>query len=521
MAEIGKSDDDRIAEPFELAGWTVDPATCRMTSGAQTVKLEPKVMEVLVFLARRQGRVVSRDELAAGAWPGTVVGDDAVTNSVLKLRRAFGDDTRAAKLIETIPKRGYRLLDTTEPHTPQGAAAEAAVPEGAERGAMVPTIAVLPFRNLSGDAAQEYFSDGISEDLTTALSTTGWYQVRARDSAFAYKGKAVDARQIGRELGVQYLLEGSVRRMGDRLRVTAQLIEAGSGKNLWGHRYDGGLADVFDFQDQITETIVGTVESTFHRVEGERVRHKRPESMEAYDYLLRGLAHMNRLTPEETRSALQYFRKAIDKDPNYGRAYAYAFWCYRREERAAAIGLMEAGLRSDRDDPIVLWQAATLKSYFERDFEGAQALLKRSLAIDPNSPRAWNASAEVHCFLGDSDTARQHAQHALRISPQNPTLWVSHTRIAEAHFQDLRYGEAADAAKTALQLNRYNAPALLVLAASCAHLGWLAEAQAAVRSALQLNPKLTVAKLPDLFPISRFKNLEAYLEGLRRAGVPE
>lgn len=395
-----------------------------------------------------------------------------------------------------------------------------------------PSLAVLPFANMSGDPEQEYFSDGITEDITTALSNTGWYYVTARNSAFYYKGKAIDVRQIGKELGVQYLLEGSVRRMGEKVRVTAQLIETGGGKHVWGHRYDGTLADIFDFQDQITETIVGTVEGMFHRAEAERVGQKRPESMEAYDYLLRGLAYMNKLTPDDTQTALQYFYKAIEKDPGYGRAYAYAFWCYRREvqvrgmilskeEQAEATRLMQAGLKADMDDPIVLWQAASLKGFFERDFEGALALLERSLSIDPNSPRAWNTSSSIHIAMGHSETARKHAEHAIRISPRNPAHWVSYTHIAEANLQDMRYQEAADAAKKALQLNDYMIPAHLILAASCAQLGRFDEAQAAIKQALKLNSELTIARLPELFPIARYKNLDAYLDGLRKAGLPD
>ena len=395
-----------------------------------------------------------------------------------------------------------------------------------------PSLAVLPFANMSGDPEQEYFSDGITEDITTALSNTGWYYVTARNSAFYYKGKAVDVRQIGKELGVQYLLEGSVRRMGQKLRVTAQLIETAGGKHVWGHRYDGTLADVFDFQDQITETIVGTIEGMFHRAEAERVGQKRPESMEAYDYLLHGLAYMNKVTPEDTKTALQYFYKAIEKDPGYGRAYAYAAWCYRRdvqlrgmmlskEDQAEAIRLIEAALKADKDDPIVLWHAAGLKAYFERDFDGALALAERSLSIDPNSPRAWNTSASIHIAMGHSEVARKHAEHVIRISPRNPSHWVSYTHIAEANLQDMRYQEAADAAKKALQLNNYMVPAHLVLAASCVHLGRFDEAQAAIKRALHLNSKLTIARMPELFPIARYKNLDAYLDGLRNAGLPE
>lgn len=458
------------------------------------------------------------------AKPGGICISEAVRAAIgkkLPLDYEFMGEQQVKNIEEPVRAYKVRLGDETaySPTTPTTAPAK-------------PSLAVLPFANMSRDPEQEYFSDGITEDITTALSNTGWYYVTARNSAFYYKGKAVDVRQIGKELDVQYVLEGSVRRMGDKVRVTAQLIETAGGKHVWGHRYDGTLADIFDFQDQITETIVGTIEGMFHRAEAERVGQKRPENMEAYDYLLRGLAYMNKLTPEDTETALQYFYKAIEKDPSYGRAYAYAFWCYRREvqekgmvlskeEQAEAIRLMQAGLKADKDDPIVLWQAATLKAYFERDFEEALGLLERSLSIDPNSPRAWNTSSLIHGFVGHSKTARQHAEHAIRISPRNPTHWVSYTHIAEANLQDARYQEAADAARKALQLNNHMVQAHLILAASCAHLGRLDEAQAAIKQSLELNPDLTIARLSELFPIARYKNLDAYLDGLRKAGLPD
>jgi len=526
------------AREFQVAGWTVSPTTNRMSLGGETVKLEPKVMEVLVFLADRQGQTVTRDELVGAVWGGTVVSDDAVTNAIIKLRRAFGEEARSSAIIETIPKRGYRLVAgvklPAEGETARGPETLPADPvaDSSQHRTTRPTIAVLAFRNLSDDAAQEYFSDGIAEDITTALSNTGWYDVTVRHSAFSYKGKAIDVRQVGRELGVQYILEGSVRRVGDKLRVTADLIETASGRHIWGNRYDGTLADVFDFQDQITQTIVGTVEGMFQRAEGERVSQKRPESMEAYEHLLRGLAYMNRLTPEDTQTALQYFHGAIEKDPGYGRAYAYAFWCYRRkvqlcgmvlskEEQAEAIRLMNAGLKADRDDPVVLWQAATLKLYFERDFDGALALLERSLSIDPNSPRAWNSSAMIHGFMGESETARKHAEHAIRISPRNPTHWVSYTQIAASDLQEGRYQDAAESAKRTLQLNNFMIQAHLILAASYAHLDRPNEATAAVKQALKLNPALTISRLPEFFPIAKYKNLNGYLDGLKKAGLPE
>jgi TolB-like protein/Flp pilus assembly protein TadD len=544
MADLGKSgssvqpENPSGADAFQIAGWTIHPTTNRMSSGSETVRLEPKVMQVLAYLAQRSGQTVTRDELARVVWAGTVVGDDAVTNAIIKLRKAFDDDSRSSKVIETIPKRGYRLLAKVERlrggenRAPEETPVIDTTANGTQPQAAPPTIAVLPFRNLSDDSEQEYFSDGITEDITTALSNTGWFFVTARHSAFAYKGTAIDVRQVGKELGVQYVLEGSVRKGGDKIRVTAQLIETATGKHIWANRYDGMLRDIFDLQDQITETIVATLEPEFHRAEAERVAQKRPDSMEAYDYLLRGVAYMNKLTPEDTKMALQYFYKAIEKDPNYGRAYAYVFWCYRREvesrgmvlskqEQAEVIRLMEAGLKADKTDPIVVWQAGSMKVYFQHDFEGALALIERSLSIDPNSTRALIASSMTHSFMGNTDTAIKHAERAIRISPRSPAHWMAYTCLAQSHLQELRYEEAAKAAKKAIQLNPNLIPAYLILAASCAHLGQLDEAQVAIQEALKLNPKLTVARFPELFPISKLKNLDAYLTGLRKAGLPD
>jgi TolB-like protein/class 3 adenylate cyclase/Tfp pilus assembly protein PilF len=458
------------------------------------------------------------------AEPGGLCISEAVRTAIGK-KLPFDYEFMGEQQVKNIeePVRAYKVRLGGEtaysPTTPVGTPAK-------------PSLAVLPFVNMSGDPDQEYFADGITEDITTALSNSGWFFVTARHSAFAYKGKAIDVRQVGKELGVQYVLEGSVRKGGDKIRVTAQLIETATGKHIWANRYDGKLEDIFDLQDQITETIVATLEPEFHRAEAERVAQKRPESMEAYDYLLRGVAYMNKLTPEDTRTALQYFRKAIEKDPNYGRAYAYACWCYRREvesrgmvlskkEQAEVIRLMEAGLKADKNDPIVVWQAGSMKVYFQRDFEGALALIERSLSIDPNSTRALTASSMAHSFIGDTETAIKHAERAIRISPRSPAHWMGYTFLAQSHLQELRYEEAANAAKKAIQLNPHVVLAHLVLAASCAHRGQLDEAHAAIQEALKLNPKLTVARFPELFPISKLKNLDAYLTGLRKAGLPD
>ncbi|MEE9249986.1 MAG: adenylate/guanylate cyclase domain-containing protein [Alphaproteobacteria bacterium] len=420
------------------------------------------------------------------------------------------------------PVRAYRVI------LDDAATGAAEAPPRRDRG----SIAVLPFVNLSGDPEQEYFADGITEDIIMALSNVRTFTVLARNSTFVYKGRAVDAKRVGRELGVHYLVEGSVRKSGNRIRVTAQLIESASGDHVWAERYDGTLDDIFDLQDQITGTIVGTIEPELHRAEAERIKQKRPDSMDAYDYLLRGLAYMNKLTPEDTQEALRYFRKAIELDPNYSRAYADAAWCYRREvqlggltlpdeEKAEAIELMQKALELDKNDPVVLWQAGAFKVHFRQDLDDAAALIDRSLAINPNSSRAWTASAQCRGYMGDTATSIRHAERAMAISPRHPSQWVVHWCIARAHLQEKRYEEAARFAKTALQIHERTAPVYHILAAAFAHLGRMDEARAAEASARELDPELTISRLQAIYPVARMKNLDAFLDGLRKAGLPE
>lgn len=393
-------------------------------------------------------------------------------------------------------------------------------------------IAVLPFVNLSGDPEQEYFADGISEDIITALSNVRTFAVLARSSTSAYKGKAVDTRQIGRDLDADYVVEGSVRRAGDRVRVTAQLIEARTGDHLWAERYDGRIEDIFDLQDEITASIVGTIEPELVLAEGARLRSKPPENLNAYDCLLRGLTHMYKLTPGDTRHALGWFEKAIELDPNYGRAYAFASWCYRRdsqqsglflseEDRTRAVELAHQALRCDRNDPYVMVYAAVTFYQIEGDFDEALALIDRALSMHPNSHRFWNAKAQVHSYRGEPEVAIRAGDRAIALSPNEPAIWVAYWSIAEAHLQKQRYEEAVAFSTRALRHNPYLLTAHYILAAAHAHLGRMPEARAALARALEGNPGMTLERFPRHYRIGQFLNLAAYLEGLRMSGLPE
>ena len=395
-----------------------------------------------------------------------------------------------------------------------------------------PSIAVLPFANLSGDPEQEYFADGIAEDIITALSNVQSFFVIARNSSFTYKGKAVDMKRVGRELGVRYVLEGSVRKSGNRVRVTAQLIEAASGNHVWADRYDGALDDIFDLQDEITANVVGAIEPRLLRAEVQRIRQTRPESLDAYDYTLRGLAHMNKLNPDDTAEGLRLFLKAIEVDPNYARAYVCASWCHRRqvmlrgmvlsdEDKAECIHLARAGLEADNTDPYVMWLAGLTAALVEGDFDAAILYIDRSLSINANSTRAWIASGIVRCCVGDPETAIEHADRAIRLSPLDIATWLAYGVLATAHLQLADYEEAAAWARKSVRQHAYNAPAYHVLAACCAHLGRTEEAGAAVTRSLELDPAMTISRLKAIYPVSGYKNLDGFVEGLRKAGLLE
>jgi TolB-like protein len=395
-----------------------------------------------------------------------------------------------------------------------------------------PSIAVLPFVNMSGDQEQEYFADGITDDLITALSNVQSFFVIARNSSFVYKGQAVNTKTVAAQLGVHYVMEGSVRKAGGRIRVTAQLAEAATGRQVWAKSYDSTLEDIFDLQDEITASVVGAIEPRLLEAETRRIKQKRPENLDAYDLVLRGLDLMNRLTPDNTAAALRLFETAIGLDPSFGRAYACASWCHRRHVQLAGMSLSlhdqrecvrlaRVALNVDAGDPYVLWQAGMTAAYVERDPDAGMVLIDQSLQTNANANRAWLASGLVRCMVGDPEMAIDHAERAIRLSPLDTSMWVAHGVLATAYLQLARYEESAHWARSSTRRHIYNAPAFHVLAASCAQLGLMDQAHEAIERALEFDPKLTIRRLEEIFLISRYRNLDRFLEGLRKAGLPE
>ena len=305
---------------------------------------------------------------------------------------------------------------------------------------------MLPFQNLSGDPAQEYFADGMVEEITTALSRISGLFVIARNSSFTYKGRNVDVRQVGRELGVRYVLEGSVRRAGDRVRITGQLVQAATGAHLWADRVDGTLEDVFDLQDRVAEAVAGAIEPTLRRAEVERARRKPTDSLDAYDLYLRALPLVLTMTPDANREALQLLERAVALDPAYAVASAIKSWChgqrYQRgwagdhedEERQAAIQAARQALAVGGDDPAALAFGGFVVAMVGRDCETGIDALRRALALNPNSALALGLGATVHCLLGDYSATIEQAQRALRLSPLDPMSYFPLVALSYAHL---------------------------------------------------------------------------------------
>ena len=392
-----------------------------------------------------------------------------------------------------------------------------------------PSIAVLPFQNMSGDPEQEYFADGMVEDIITALSRFSSLFVIARNSSFTYKGKAVEIKQIGRELGVRYVLEGSVRRSGNRLRISGQLIEASTGYHLWAERYDRSLDDVFALQDEIAMNVVGAIEPSLRKAEIERVRRQRPDSLEAYDLFLRALPILYTPMPNETAEAIPMLEKALELDPDYPSAQAALAWCFhhrfargglREEDRAAAIHHARAATSRGGDDATTLAISCFVIWMDARDDVAALKLFDRALALSSSNIFALACSAVPLAWMGKTSLAIDRAYRALRLSPFDPLNFLANCALAIAYFHIERHVEAADAARSAIELAPRFSFAHAYLAAALVRMGLSEEAKAAGHRVLALQPNFTIR---DMWAIVGHEPavFSRFAEAWREAGLPE
>jgi adenylate cyclase len=400
-----------------------------------------------------------------------------------------------------------------------------------------PSIAVLPFQNMSGDPEQEYFADGMVEDIITALSRFKALFVIARNSSFTYKGRAVDVKQVGRELGVRYVLEGSVRRAANRLRITGQLIDASTGSHLWADRFEGAIQDVFELQDHVTESVVGAIAPAIERAELERAKRKPTDSLDAHGHYLRGLAKLYQFDIRHTVAALEEalhsFQGAIDIDPDFASAYAGAAACYVSAKAAgrriatSANEMIELKRLSQRatelakDDAWALTLSAWALAYSGGELRAASSVIDRALALNSNLAEAWHCSGWIKNWLGQREVAIERFARAMRLSPFDQHIAIMKTGIAHCYFFLGQYDEAANWAALAFQDAAENQVVLRIKAASHILAGRAEEAQEAIARLRQLNPALRVSNLKEVLGPYGQEDLSRYEEAMRRAGLPE
>jgi TolB-like protein/Tfp pilus assembly protein PilF len=515
------------AEPANFGRFRLDVDRRELFRDGTPVQLGSRALDILCVLASANGEVVGKDELMRRVWPDVVVEEGNIQVHVSALRKALEDGKNAQTYVVTVPGRGYRLVGLQTVSSVGGsnhAGRTLTVPDK-------PSIAVLPFTNLSGDPEQEYFADGMVEEITTALSRIRWLFVIARNSSFIYKGRAVDVKQVGRELGVRYVLEGGVRKAANRVRITAQLIDVSSGAHLWADRFDGSLEDIFDLQDQVSASVVGAIARELEQAEIERAKRKPTESLDAYDYFLRGMANTHQMTREAYGEALRLFNKAIGLDPSFASAHGGAAYCYslaksigwrtNREEIAEAARLARRAVELGKEDAVALAIGGIALAYVVGDVEDGGAAIDRALMLNPNLAAAWHFSGWVRVYLGEPDAAIEHLTHAMRLSPLDPYAVGMNTAMAFAHFFAGRYDEAWSWADRAARGEPRFVPAVRIAAASSALAGRLEDAQNCVTRLRQVDPTFRVSHVETASTLRRLENRMRFAEGLRIAGLPE
>ena len=528
VTSVGGRDDEQdtnVRYLFEDCALDTDRRELRR--GSSLVAVEPQVFDLLVCLIRHRDRVVSKDDLLTSIWHGRVVSESTLANRINAARSVIGDTGVAQRLIKTLPRKGVRFVGAVSENDGAATVRPLDLPNGFSEK---PSIAVLPFANLGRESDQDYFADGIVEDIITALSRNRAFFVIARNSSFTYKDKAVDTKQIARELGVRYVLEGSVRKLNARVRVTAQLIEAASGHHLWADRFDADVADIFDLQDQIVTRVVGAIAPQLEKAEIDRAKRAATDDSAAYDLYLRGLAGWNQWSKEGNANALRHFYAAMKKDVDFSTPYGLALSCYllgkasgwltefddkeiaRLIDRAVDIGV---------DDPVALCWAGHGLAFFFNDVERGLLLIDRSLELDENLAIAWQRSGWVRGYAGDPDGAIKSLNNAIRLNPLDPRVFLTQSAMAFAYFIMGRDDEAAHWAAKALRVKPNWMPALRVAMACNGMRGHDDEAKRALKSYAQVDPEVSIAKICRHYPFRREIDRQRLMAALRKSGVPE
>jgi len=522
---------------FLFGDHMLDDERRELRRGAEAIAVEPQVFDLLIYLVRNRDRVVSKNDLIDAIWGGRAVSDSTLTSRINAARKAVGDSGQDQKLIRTVARKGLRFVGDVQVQPlvlglhRDGALSQSEFNDGLRAVLPLPdrpAIAVLPFVNMSGEPEQDYFSDGISEDIITALSKLRWFFVIARNSSFTYKGKAVHLKQIAEELGVRYVVEGSVRKDGSRVRITAQLNDVTTGSHIWAERYDRDIADVFAVQDEITEAIVAAIEPQLYAAENFRAQRKPPDSMDAWDLVMRGLSYYWRLTRQDNVVAQALLEKATAIDPNYGQALgvlaashtfsAHMGWA----EMATAVPIAEraalAAIRADSEDP---WAHHALGNVylFRRRFDDSLAEFELALRLNPNFSLAQAYYGLTLSYCGRWKEADLAARRALRLSPRDPFSALYYGIASYAQFSGRNYDEAMRLARESIRQRSDFVGGHRVLTAAAGMAGKDDVAFAALKELQRAQPNISMVWLANQMPFQHDADRKHYLEGFRRAGL--
>jgi TolB-like protein len=526
--------------PLVFGDCTLDLDRRELSRASAVVATPPQVFDLLVYLARNRERVVTRDDLFTAVWGQRIVSESTLASHINAVRKAVGDSGQAQRVIRTVPRKGFRFVADIQEVDSSGnrgapvAAATRPISVAPDLPSLPakPSIAVLPFLNLSGDPAQDYLADGVVEDVIAALSQHRWLFVVSRNSSFTYKARTVDVKQVGRELGVRYVLEGSLRKSGNRVRITGQLLDAASGAHHWAGRFEGVLGDIFELYDQLTASVVGAIAPQLERAEIERARNKPTESLDAYDYYLRGMVKLHHGTRETIDEALPLFHKAIESDPDFSSAYAMAAWCHcwRKvnawmldcpREIAEGVRLARRAVELDKGDAVALTRSGHALAHLTGDVGAGIALVDRALVLNPNLAVAWFLGAFLRVWHGQTEDAIEHFTHAMRLSPLDPELYRMQAGIAVAHLFAGRFDAASSWGEKAYRDLPTFLLVVAVIAASHALAGRMVEARRMMAHLRKINPAFRIADLAGWLPIHRPADLRIFADGLRKAGLPE
>ncbi len=557
------------ATPFQVAGYRVEPSLLRVYRDGSEARLEAKAMQVLMHLVEHAGQVVSRAELEQQLWPGRIVTEDAVTNAVAKLRRAFGDDAHHPRFIETVPKSGYRLVAEVTRTAPDQERTPPAIDPTTGNGwrrwrpglAWVagalsvlllllaataflelngtgvrsgppgdkPAVAVLPFENLGTRPEQDYFANGITADLITDLSKVEGLLVIAPGSVFAYKDSEAEPGQISRELDVDYVVLGSVHRLGNHLRINVQLMEASVERALWGERYSGVMDDVFSIQDRLVSAVIAALQVQLAPAVRASLAKRPTASVAAYDHYLRGVEDIGSRAETRNLAARTELRKAIELDPAFARAYTALALTYTREaidgwtatpslSLAQAEELMQEAFRIDSGLPQVYFVRSQIDLFRRRHLSAIEAA-GHAIRIDPNYADAYALSAWILSYAGRPGEAAAALDKAMRLNPRPPASYFE--VLGEIQFVQARYGESSATFQRVLDINPEYARARMWNAAALVHAGLTDKAEWEAAELLMASPDFALKRMEFAFPFKDQRTLESLLDGLKKAGLPE